>query len=103
MRTMRNAWRWLHPKRCMRSGTHSRRWKGLRAFCYHRLQHGLFKAQIGHDLLELAVFFLQLAQAAQFGRTDTTVTLLPDVEGRLADAHLETDLLDTGTLNRPGF
>ena len=55
------------------------------------------QAQIGHDLLELAVFFLQLAKAAQFGRTDTAVTLLPNVEGRLADAHLATDLLDTGT------
>lgn len=44
------------------------------------LQHGLVQAQIGHDLLELAVFFLQLAQAAQLGRTDAAVTLLPDVE-----------------------
>ena len=56
------------------------------SFFDHRLQYGLVQAQIGHDLLELAVFFLQLAQAAQLGRTNSAVTLIPDVEGLLADA-----------------
>ncbi len=83
MRTTRSAWRWLQPKRCVNSGTNSRRWEGLKPFfCDHRLQHRLVQAQIGHDLLELAVLLLKLAQAAQLGRTDAAVAPLPDIEGR---------------------
>lgn len=97
MRTVRKARRWLHTKRCMRSGANSR--EGLRAFfCDDRLLYGLVQAQIGHDPLELAVFILHLTQAAKLGRTDTAITLLPDVESLLANTHLATDLLDTDTL-----
>lgn len=36
----------------------------------------------------------QLAQPAQLGGSYPAVLLAPDVEGRIADAHLATDLLD---------
>jgi hypothetical protein len=37
----------------------------------------LVEAQIGHELLELAVLLLELLQPAQFARDQTAVELLP--------------------------
>jgi len=54
------------------------------------------QAQVGHDLLELAVFFFELAQPTQFGRPHTRILLAPHVEGCVADAHLAAYLLNTG-------
>ena len=62
-----------------------------------RLAQVLVQAQIGHDLLEFAVLFIKVAQAPQFGRANAAIALLPDIKGRLADALLATDLLDSRT------
>jgi len=43
------------------------------------LQYGLVQAQIGHDLLELEVLFLELAQPPQLRRPDAAVLLAPDL------------------------
>ena len=65
MPTTRSALRWLHPKRCINSGTSARRNEGLRLSCNYRLKHGLVQAQVRDDLLELAVRFLELAQSSE--------------------------------------
>ena len=62
-------------------------------FCDDGLQHRLVQAQVGHDLLELHVFFPEPAQSSQLGRPDAAVLLFPDVERRLAEAHLAAHLV----------
>lgn len=91
---MRCAWRGLKPERCIRSGTISRRCEGARAFCDHHLHHRPVQAQIGHDLLELAVLFLKLPQPPQLRRAHAALLLAPDVERHIADAHLASNLTD---------
>jgi hypothetical protein len=65
-------------------------------FCDHRLQHRLVQAQLGHDLLELAVLFFELAQPTQLRWPHACVLLAPHIEGRIAYAHLAAHLLDAG-------
>ena len=78
----------------MSSGTSSRRCEGLRFFCDDRLQHRLVQAQVRDDLLELPVLFLKLTQSSKLRRANAAVLLLPDIERRVADAHLATYLVD---------
>lgn len=54
--------------------------KAPRLSCDDVLLHGLVQAQIGHDLLELAVLFLGLTQPPQLRRPDAAALLVPDVE-----------------------
>jgi len=71
-----------------------------------RLRRSDSQAQIGHDLLELAVLFLELAQTMRLGRPHARVLLASHVEGCIADAHLATHLLNAcaqlGLLQRKG-
>src|SRR5687767_7272992 len=71
--------------------------KASNFFCDHCLQHRLVQAQVGHDLLELPVLFLELAQSSQLRRSNAAVLLLPDIKRRLADAHLAAHLVDAGS------
>jgi len=61
------------------------------------LQHGFVQAQVGHDLFELAVFFLKLAHAPQLRWTNPGVLLAPLVKRGTADAHLATDPINAET------
>lgn len=63
-------------------------------FCDRRLRHGLVQAEIGHDLLDLAVLLLKLAQPSQLRIPNPAVALLLHVERRIADAHPAADRLD---------
>src|SRR6218665_270864 len=88
------ALRWLQPNSRISSGTSSRRREGPRLFLNNVLQHRLVQAQVGHDLLELAILLFKLAQASKVRRPHAGVLLTPLVERGIADAHLAADLLD---------
>jgi hypothetical protein len=51
-------------------------------------------SQIGHDLLQLAVLLLELAQPLHLRWRQAGVLLAPIVIGRLADPRLAADLTD---------
>jgi hypothetical protein len=50
--------------------------------------------QVRHHLLETAVFFLELFEAAYLAGAEATVELLPPVESLLGYPHLADGLLD---------
>lgn len=75
--TIRNSRRSLTPKRSPKRATQPRFWGALRVFCDNLLEHRLAQAQVGNQLLELAVFLFQHAQALQFGGAKPTVFLAP--------------------------
>ena len=54
--------------------------------------------EIRHELLELPVFLLQLAQTLEFGDAEAGEALLPTVERLLTDAQAATDLGHWGAL-----
>ena len=58
----------------------------------HVLQHRLVERQIRHDLLQLAVLFLELAQPFHLRWRQASVLLASIVVGRLANPRLATDL-----------
>src|SRR5262249_39516373 len=53
----------------------------------------LVEAEVGDELLELAVLLLEQAEAPQLGVAHLTVLLLPAEERGLADAELAADVL----------
>src|SRR5690606_5582070 len=55
-------------------------------------QYVLVERQISNQPLQLRVLLAQLSQLAQLRRPQVRVLLLPDVERRLADAHLAADI-----------
>jgi len=65
-------------------------------FCEHLLQDHLIQRQIGHELLESAVLFLQLSQPPNLVDGHLAVPLPPHVVGCLADPELARDLQDRG-------
>lgn len=58
----------------------------------HVLQHCLVERQIGHDLLQLPVLFLELAQPLHLRRHQAGVLATPIVVSRLVEPGLATDL-----------
>ena len=56
------------------------------------LQHLPVQAQVGHELLQLAVLFFKLLETPQFRDTEPDVLLLPTVERLLRNPHLSGDL-----------
>ncbi len=71
--------------------------QALEFFCEQVLQHQLVEAEIGHQLLQLSVLFLQLLQPPDLSDPHPGVLLLPPVEGLLADAHLPNHFRDWST------
>jgi hypothetical protein len=54
------------------------------------LQHDFVETEIGNQLLELAIFFLELAHPSQLLDTNACLLLLPGVERGLRDTNLAT-------------
>ena len=66
-------------------------------FCDHLLQHRLVEAEVGNEPFELRVFFAQLPQLANLGRSHRAEFLLPSVKRSLGDPELADDLRDRRT------
>src|SRR5262249_32578447 len=60
----------------------------------HVLQYLLIERKVSHDLLQLAVLFLELTQSLHLRWHQATVLLAPIVVRGLADPGLATDLTD---------
>lgn len=61
------------------------------------LRCGLFQAQLGDGLRQLAAIFPERQQLTQVRLARTAIHLPPHLEGRAADAHFAADLLDANT------
>lgn len=86
------ARRSLTPKRSCSWLTQIRLWAAVRTFCDHLLQHRLVQAQVGHQLLELAILFFQLTQPLELRWPKTAVLLLPVIKSSFGNPHLPADL-----------
>ena len=58
-------------------------------------------AQVGHDLLQFAVLFLELAQPFHLRWHQASVFLAPVIVGRRADPRLAADLAKSLCLPQP--
>jgi len=56
------------------------------------VDHLVFQAQVGHQLLESAVFFFQVLEALPFGEIQATVLALPLAKRGLTNAILPVNL-----------
>src|SRR5208282_2082248 len=58
---------------------------GLPLFCDHRLQRSFVQQQLGHGVLQLPVFLLQLPQSPRFAHFHPAVLRLPAVQAPACD------------------
>lgn len=72
--------------------------QALKLFCQYILQHDFIQAQISHQLLQFAVFFLQLPELFHVTGQPAAVLLLSAVEGLFADAYLAANLTKRGAM-----
>ena len=80
---------------------HRQHRRGLQRGAVVAVQHGLARQHRDASASAVrrtrcAAWFLKLAQSSKLRRADAAVLLLPDVERRLADAHLAAHLVDAG-------
>ncbi|KZR00856.1 hypothetical protein A3N54_20955 [Klebsiella aerogenes] len=61
-------------------------------FCQHILQHGLVEAQIGNQLLQPEILFLELPRVFQLRRRNPALFLAPCIERGIGNALLTADL-----------
>src|SRR5690606_19049668 len=66
-------------------------------FSERLLQDAFVQREIGYELLQLSVLFLELLQFTQLRDTQAAVLLLPAVERGLGDLQLAADLSDRRT------
>src|SRR5262245_42056504 len=57
-------------------------------------EHVLVEREVRDQTLQARIFVLELPHAPHLVHTQVPVALLPDVEGRLTDAALATDIAD---------